>query len=73
MLDAHHWCTQVFLDVEGERSQRRHVQHASGRWFSRVERDESIDCNEECRQRLSAAGWCRNERVITVEDACEAL
>ena len=68
MPDSDNRCTEIFLHVKGECAKWRHVQHASGGSALRFERDESIDGDEKRRQRLAAAGGCRNQRVIARED-----
>ena len=63
--DAAQGCLQVALDVDGERLERRNIQHATA--FS-LGRDrfgrQPIDAPEEGRQRLAAAGRCRHQRVL---------
>ncbi len=65
LRDAGQRRAQVALDVDRERLERRHVEHAASPRFRRSRREhQAIEAPEEGRERLAAAGRREDERRV---------
>ncbi len=73
-FDAHQRRAQVLLDVEGQGSQRRDVQHASAPLrVCRLGRAQPVDRCQEGGQRLAAARRCAHQGVAAGQDRRPAV
>ncbi|MFN7980038.1 MAG: hypothetical protein U0P30_18035 [Vicinamibacterales bacterium] len=69
LRDAGEWRPQVALDVDGERFQRRDVEHAATRVARRQRRrHQPIETPEERGERLAGAGRCQDQRGVAARD-----
>ncbi len=69
LRDAGERRPQIALDVDGERFERRHVQHAAAPGFRRRRREhQPVEAPQKCRERFPAAGRREDQRGVAAGD-----